>query len=83
MKTKLLDAAKEFYRRKEEMLSAELMARLERYAMLSVIDTKWKEHLREMDDMKEGIGFVHMVRKIRWLNTRQNLSSFLFHFLNK
>jgi len=56
LKTKLLDAAKEFYRRKEEMLSAELMARLERYAMLSVIDQKWKEHLREMDDMKEGIG---------------------------
>ena len=56
LKTKLLDAAKEFYRRKEEMLSMELMARLERYAMLSVIDQKWKEHLREMDDMKEGIG---------------------------
>jgi preprotein translocase subunit SecA len=56
LKTKLLDAAKEFYRRKEEILSMELMARLERYAMLSVIDQKWKEHLREMDDMKEGIG---------------------------
>jgi len=56
LKNKLLDAAKEFYRRKEEMLSMELMARLERYAMLSVIDQKWKEHLREMDDMKEGIG---------------------------
>jgi preprotein translocase subunit SecA len=56
LKEKLLAAAKEFYRRKEEMLSSELMARLERYAMLSVIDTKWKEHLREMDDLKEGIG---------------------------
>ena len=40
LKNKLLDAAKEFYRRKEEMLSMELMARLERYAMLSVIDTE-------------------------------------------
>jgi preprotein translocase subunit SecA len=56
LKDKLIDASKEFYRRKEEMLSTELMARLERYAMLSVIDTKWKEHLREMDDLKEGIG---------------------------
>ncbi|MBE0572816.1 MAG: preprotein translocase subunit SecA [Ignavibacteriaceae bacterium] len=56
LKEKLLNTAKEFYRRKEEMLSAELMARLERYAMLSVIDQKWKEHLREMDDLKEGIG---------------------------
>ena len=56
LKDKLFDAAKEFYKRKEEMLGSELMARLERYAVLSVIDQKWKEHLREMDDLKEGIG---------------------------
>jgi preprotein translocase subunit SecA len=56
IKNKILDAAKEFYKRKEEMISSELMARLERYATLSVIDHKWKEHLREMDDLKEGIG---------------------------
>ncbi|OGU71503.1 MAG: preprotein translocase subunit SecA [Ignavibacteria bacterium RBG_16_34_14] len=53
---KILIAAKEFYKKKEEMLGSELMARLERYAVLSVIDHKWKEHLREMDDLKEGIG---------------------------
>jgi preprotein translocase subunit SecA len=53
---RIIDAAKEFYNKKEEMLSSELMARLERYATLSVIDHKWKEHLREMDDLKEGIG---------------------------
>ncbi len=53
---KILEAAKEFYNRKEEMLGSDLMARLERYAVLSVIDEKWKEHLREMDDLKEGIG---------------------------
>ncbi len=35
---KITDAAKDFYKRKEEMLSSELMARLERYAVLSVID---------------------------------------------
>jgi len=56
LKEKLFNAAKDFYSKKEQMLGSELMARLERYAMLSVIDTKWKEHLREMDDLKEGIG---------------------------
>ena len=56
LKKHLIDAAIEFYKRKEEMLGSELMARLERYALLSVIDHKWKEHLREMDDLKEGIG---------------------------
>ncbi|MEJ5262801.1 MAG: SEC-C metal-binding domain-containing protein [Ignavibacterium sp.] len=56
IKEKIVEAAKEFYNKKEQMLGSELMARLERYAMLSVIDHKWKEHLREMDDLKEGIG---------------------------
>lgn len=48
--------AKEFYRKKEEMLGSEMMAMLERFSVLSVMDNKWKEHLREMDDLKEGIG---------------------------
>lgn len=56
LKEKVLASAKEFYIKKEEMLGSELMGRLERYAVLSVIDHKWKEHLREMDDLKEGIG---------------------------
>lgn len=56
LKDKIIKAANDFYKRKEEMLGSDLMARLERYAVLSVIDHKWKEHLREMDDLKEGIG---------------------------
>lgn len=56
VKERIVQSAKEFYQKKEEMLGTELMSRLERYAMLSVIDHKWKEHLREMDDLKEGIG---------------------------
>ena len=56
LKDKIINTAKEFYNKKEEMITSDLMARLERYAVLSVIDHKWKEHLREMDDLKEGIG---------------------------
>lgn len=56
VRERILESARTFYQKKEEMLGSELMARLERYATLSVIDHKWKEHLREMDDLKEGIG---------------------------
>jgi preprotein translocase subunit SecA len=56
IKEKLLEASSDFYNKKEEMIGNELMSRLERFAVLSVIDEKWKEHLREMDDLKEGIG---------------------------
>lgn len=44
-----------FYNRKEEQLTPDVMAALERYAMLQVIDEKWRDHLREMDELKEGI----------------------------
>ncbi len=55
IKRKIFEEAKGFYERKEQQLGSELMAQLERYATLQVIDEKWKEHLREMDDLKEGI----------------------------
>jgi preprotein translocase subunit SecA len=56
IKDRIIEACRKFYVKKEEMLGSDLMARLERFALLSVIDHKWKEHLREMDDLKEGIG---------------------------
>jgi preprotein translocase subunit SecA len=47
--------ALEFYKRKEERLGGEIMGRIEKMVALQVIDEKWKDHLREMDDLKEGI----------------------------
>lgn len=52
---KVIKAAHEYYAHKENMVSSEMMARIERFAFLTVIDNRWKEHLRDMDDLKEGI----------------------------
>jgi preprotein translocase subunit SecA len=52
---RVIKVAEEFYRRKEEKVGREMMGMLERMAMLQVIDNKWRDHLREMDDLKEGI----------------------------
>lgn len=51
----ILKSAEEFYTRKEQMLGKEYMMQLEKYAVLQTIDDKWKEHLRMMDEIKEGI----------------------------
>lgn len=51
----ILKTAEDFYNRKEQMLGKDFMARLERVAVLQTIDDKWREHLRQMDDLKEGI----------------------------
>ncbi len=56
LKNLLIEESKAFYNRKEEQLGSELMAQLERFATLQVIDEKWRDHLREMDELKEGIG---------------------------
>ena len=55
VKREIYREALDFYKRKEEKLGSEMMAMLEKMVMLQVIDEKWKDHLREMDDLKEGI----------------------------
>jgi preprotein translocase subunit SecA len=51
----VINSAKAFYKRKEEQLGMGLMQRIEKIGLLQVIDERWKEHLKEMDDLKEGI----------------------------
>ncbi len=51
----IIKSAEEFYTRKEDMLGKDYMMQLEKYAVLQTIDDKWKEHLRMMDEIKEGI----------------------------
>lgn len=55
VRAEIVKAAKEFYKRKEDKLGNEMMAQIEKMVVLRVIDEKWKDHLREMDDLKEGI----------------------------
>jgi preprotein translocase subunit SecA len=51
----LFKVASDFYSRKEKALPDEMMRQIEKYAVVSVIDQKWREHLREIDSVREGI----------------------------
>ena len=44
------------YERREEEFGSEVMREVERRVVLSVLDRKWREHLYEMDYLREGIG---------------------------
>ncbi|MGN6162641.1 MAG: preprotein translocase subunit SecA [Marmoricola sp.] len=44
------------YERREAELGEEIARDLERQVLLSVLDRKWREHLYEMDYLREGIG---------------------------
>ncbi|MDE2998230.1 MAG: preprotein translocase subunit SecA [Gemmatimonadota bacterium] len=52
----LFDGIRSAYRRRESLIGAARMREIERMVYLGVTDEKWKDHLREMDDLKEGIG---------------------------
>ncbi len=56
LKGNLTKMALDIYEHKEKVFGEELMRQLERYAMLRVIDEKWKEHLYDLDQVKTGIG---------------------------
>jgi preprotein translocase subunit SecA len=68
---KLMDAAGAQYDKREEELGDELMRALERYLMLQIIDERWREHLYDMDYLREGIhlrGFAQIEPIIAYKN---------------
>jgi len=53
---KLKQVAQRAYEEQEERIGVEGMRYLERVIFLQMVDTYWKEHLLNMDHLKEGIG---------------------------
>ena len=51
------------YRKRSDEIGEQLMRELERRVMLSVVDRKWRDHLYEMDYLKEGIGLRAMAQR--------------------
>jgi preprotein translocase subunit SecA len=56
----LAERAIETYEAKEAAIGADQLRELERFVMLRVIDTRWMDHLLEMDYLREGIGLRAM-----------------------
>jgi preprotein translocase subunit SecA len=56
LKEKIQDMARANHENKEKALGAPLMRQLEKFAILRVTDEHWREHLYEMDQLKQGIG---------------------------
>jgi len=59
----LLSDAEVAYAERERELGSDVMRQLERRVTLSVLDRKWREHLYEMDYLKEGIGLRAMAQR--------------------
>jgi preprotein translocase subunit SecA len=63
--------ASRHYDRREQELGDELMRALERFLLLQIIDQRWKEHLYDMDYLREGIhlrGFAQIEPLVAYKN---------------
>ncbi|MDF2881324.1 MAG: secA [Clostridiaceae bacterium] len=56
IKDKLLETAKSMYAAKEQEFTSEQMREIERVIMLRVVDSKWMDHIDDMEHLKQGIG---------------------------
>ena len=68
---RLVDDALALYDHRQEDLGDELMRALERYLLLQIIDQRWREHLYDMDYLREGIhlrGFAQIDPLVAYKN---------------
>ena len=56
LKEKIFEQALKVYEEREKDFGKEIMHQLEKIVVLNVIDNRWRDHLLEMDYLKEGIG---------------------------
>ncbi|KAA8735955.1 preprotein translocase subunit SecA [Corynebacterium tuscaniense] len=81
----IIDDAHNQYDQLEEYVAAiggeEQMRNVERMVILPIIDSKWREHLYEMDYLKEGIGLRAMAQRDP-LVEYQKEGGDMFHAMN-
>jgi preprotein translocase subunit SecA len=63
LKRELLSDATIAYGRRETSLGEHAMRELERRVVLQVLDRRWRDHLYEMDYLKDGIGLRAMAQR--------------------
>ncbi|MGV8976789.1 MAG: preprotein translocase subunit SecA [Cellulomonas sp.] len=63
IETEVVSDAQHAFAEREALIGSENMRQLERRVTLSVLDRKWREHLYEMDYLKEGIGLRAMAQR--------------------
>ncbi len=52
----LTERALDFYEKKEQNIGSEVLRELERVVLLKIVDTKWMNHIDDMEELKKGIG---------------------------
>jgi preprotein translocase subunit SecA len=78
----LIEDALKAYDERQQQFGEELMRYLERSILLQVIDTRWREHLYDMDYLREGIhlrGFAQIDPLVAYKNEGYSMFEELMH----
>lgn len=63
LRQKIYDVVTEAYKEKEQAVGEEVLRRFEKYIMLQVLDSHWKDHLAAMDYLRQSIGLRGYAQK--------------------
>jgi preprotein translocase subunit SecA len=82
IRARVMDEIREFYERREQEITPDVMREVERQVMLRIIDQRWREHLYEMDYLQEGINLRAMGQKdplVEWQREGFDMFGQLMH----
>ena len=63
LRREILSDAEVAYQKREDTLGSDAMRELERRVVLTTVDRRWRDHLYEMEYLKEGIGLRAMAQR--------------------
>jgi len=75
-----------FYEEKEKNIGQDNMRQLERLALLQIIDSKWKDHLYAMDNLREGISlraYAHRDPLVEYQHESFNMFQDMYDSINE
>lgn len=82
LREKLQQALQEAYKEKEALAGGDLLRKFEQQIMLQVLDTRWKEHLQSMDQLRQGIHLRGYAQKNPKQEYKREAFGLFEHFLS-
>ncbi|MCI0488748.1 MAG: preprotein translocase subunit SecA [Blastocatellia bacterium] len=71
------------YAEKEVQVGIDGMRNLERYIMLNIVDSQWKDHLLALDHLKEGIGLRGYAQKDPLVEYKRESAKYFYEMIDR
>ena len=83
LRENLVNTAEEAYQRRVNTVGIETFREIEKAISLHTIDICWQEHLQEIDELKDGIGFVGVGGKNPLIEYKKGAFNIFEHLIDR